>query len=261
MTASDIALDGARERGAKGARDASPRKNIGGVERWASLVGGGALMAYGLSRRSWKGAALAAAGGGLITRGATRHCPVYQALGVDTAHAHWRGRNVATAIVPARTLEVERAVTIERPRQELYRFWRDFSNLPRFMDHLQSVSVIDDTHSHWVARSPVGKAVEWDAEITDELENELIAWRSMRGSDIRNAGSVRFADVPGGRGTEVRVDLRYDAPAGKLGAALARLFGENPDSQVHEDLRHFKQVMEAGETPTTDGQPTGKRWR
>lgn len=237
----------------------SSRANISEIEKWASLVGGGALLAYGLSRRSWRGVAFAATGGGLIARGAKRHSRVYEWLGVDTAHADWSRGNVIASIMPARTIEVERAVTIERPRQELYRFWRHFANLPRFMEHLERVDVIDDTHSHWVAKSPLGGAVEWDAEITDELEDELVAWRSTSHSTIHNAGSVRFSDAPAGRGTVVKVDLRYDAPAGRIGATFARLLGEDPEQQIREDLRHFKQVMEAGETPTIEGQPTGPR--
>lgn len=234
------------------------RVNVGRVERWISLLGGGALVAYGMSRKSWPRVALVAAGGGLISRGATRHCPVYGALGVDTAHADWSHGNVVAAIMPAHSVEVRRAVTVARPRDELFRFWRDFSNLPRFMQHLESVTPIDDTHSHWVTKAPIGKAIEWDAEITDEIENELIAWRSTQDTDVRNSGSVRFRDAPGGRGTEVHVDLRYAAPGGLLGAALAKLFGESPDQQVRDDLRNFKQMMEAGETPTITGQPMGE---
>ncbi|HEX6537169.1 MAG TPA: SRPBCC family protein [Gemmatimonadaceae bacterium] len=258
MSATTAAPQDERLRAPSPARE-HERANISDVEKWASLVGGGALLAYGLTRGSWRGMAIAATGGGLIARGATKHCPVYERLGVDTAHADWSRGNVIASIMPARTIEVERAVTIERPRQELYVFWRHFANLPRFMEHLERVDVIDDTHSHWVAKSPVGGAVEWDAEITDELENELIAWRSTRDSTIKNAGSVRFTDAPAGRGTVVKVDLRYEAPAGRIGAAFARLLGENPEQQIREDLRHFKQVMEAGETPTVEGQPTGPR--
>ncbi|TMC89174.1 MAG: SRPBCC family protein, partial [Chloroflexi bacterium] len=139
-----------------------------------------------------------------------------------------------------------------------YRFWRNFENLPRFMEHLKSVTVIDNKHSHWVARAPAGTSVEWDAEIINERENELIAWRSVGDATIGNAGSVHFTPAPGGRGTEVKVVLEYDPPAGRAGVIMARLFGEEPDQQVREDLRHFKEIMEAGEIPTTEGQPSGR---
>jgi uncharacterized membrane protein len=184
---------------------------------------------------------------------------VYDALGVDTAHGRVHPGKVLAHIMPAQTIEVERAVTILRPRAELYAFWRDFTNLPRFMQHLARVDVIDERRSHWVARAPADRLVEWDAEITDEMPDELIAWRSTADSDIGNAGSVRFTDAPGDRGTVVSVDLRYEAPGGKLGALFAKLFGEEPEQQVREDLRRFKQVMEVGELPTTEGQPSGHR--
>jgi len=126
------------------------------------------------------------------------------------------------------------------------------------MDHLKSVTVNDNVHSHWVANAPAGTSVEWDAVIINERENKLIAWRSVEDADIGNAGSVHFTPAPGGRGTEVKVVLEYDPPAGKAGAIIARLFGEEPDQQVREDLRHFKEIMEAGEIPTTEGQPSGR---
>ena len=126
------------------------------------------------------------------------------------------------------------------------------------MQHLQSVTVIDLTHSHWVAKAPDGRDVAWDAEIINDKENELIAWRSIGDADIDNAGSVHFTPAPGGRGTVVKVVLEYNPPAGKAGKFVAKLFGEDPDTQVREDLRHLKEIMEAGEIPTTEGQPSGR---
>src|SRR5687767_9658192 len=139
--------------------------------------------------------------------------------------------------------DVTRAVTIDRPRDEVYRFWRDFTNLPRFMEHLESVELMDDRRSHWTAKGPAGSSVAWDAELTGDRPGELIAWRSLEGSDVANTGTVRFLDAPGGRGTEVRVSLTYDPPAGKIGTVIARLFGEELGLQVSKDLRRFKQVM------------------
>jgi uncharacterized membrane protein len=153
---------------------------------------------------------------------------------------------------------VEKSVTVNKSPEELYRFWRNFENLPRFMDHLESVRVEGEGRSHWVAKAPAGTTVEWDAEIYNEKENELIAWRSLEGADVDNAGSVRFEGDAEGSSTIVRVSLKYDPPGGVIGATFAKLFGEEPSQQIEEDLRRFKQVMEAGEPPTTEGQSSGR---
>ena len=126
------------------------------------------------------------------------------------------------------------------------------------MEHLQAVTVSGGNRSHWVAKAPLGQSVEWDAEIHNERENELIAWRSLEGSQVETAGSVHFTPAQAGRGTEVRVNLKYNPPAGQIGIALAKLLGEAPDQQIRDDLRRFKQVMESGEIPTTAGQPSGR---
>jgi uncharacterized membrane protein len=154
-------------------------------------------------------------------------------------------------------LSLHAAITVRRPRDEVYGFWRDLENLPRFMIHLRSVQVIDQRRSHWIAMGPAGKDVEWDAQIIEDRPEELIAWRSAAGAKVRNSGSVSFTDAPGGRGTEVRVELRFDPPGGMLGAAFARMRGEHPDQQVRDDLRRFKQVMETGEVVRSEGSPEG----
>jgi uncharacterized membrane protein len=155
-------------------------------------------------------------------------------------------------------MQVTRVITINRPVDEVYAFWRDFENLPRFMYHLEHVETTSDRRSHWVAKAPVGKAVEWDAEITDDRPNELISWKSIGADDdVRNSGTVRFSEAPGDRGTEVRVDLHYDPPGGKAGAFVAKLFGEEPSIQINDDLRRFKQVMELGEVVRSHGSPEG----
>jgi len=159
---------------------------------------------------------------------------------------------------PSDGISVERTVTVNRPASELYAFWRNFEHLPRFMDHLETVLTTANGQSHWVAKAPLGASVEWNAEIIEERSPELIAWRSLPGAQIPNAGTVRFRPATGNRGTEVKVQLTYNPPGGKAGAAVAKLFGQEPDQQVREDLRRFKQVMEAGEVPTTEGQPSGR---
>ncbi|HYD52009.1 MAG TPA: SRPBCC family protein [Gemmatimonadaceae bacterium] len=149
-------------------------------------------------------------------------------------------------------IHTRRAITVGRPVAEVYAFWRDFTNLPRFMRHLESVTVLDESRSRWVAKAPGGTTVEWEAETTMAVENELIAWRALDGSTVWNAGTVRFRPAPGGRGTEIRVDLDYDPPFGKLGSKAAMLFREEPGQQVQDDLRHLKQVMELGEIVLSD---------
>jgi uncharacterized membrane protein len=153
---------------------------------------------------------------------------------------------------PGGRLVRAQSITVNKQPEEVYQFWRDFSNLPRFMSHLESTEVLSDKRSHWVAKAPAGKKVEWDAEITDDKPNELIAWRSLENADIDNSGVVYFRNAPGGRGTEVHVQIDYSPPGGPLGAEIAKLFGEEPDEQIKGDLYRFKQVLETGEVVHSD---------
>ena len=230
-------------------RPVSSRINLGPVERGLSLASGMALLAYTLTRRPKLSLPLGLEAGYMVYRGATGHCVFYQMLGINRSAANGH-----------EGILVERAVTVNRPRQELYQMWRDFENLPRFMHHLESVQVdeVDSGRSHWVAKGPLGKNIAWDAEVIEERENELLVWKSLPGSLVESMGRVEFVDAPGGRGTIVHVSMQYNPPAGSLGAAFARLFGEEPGLQIKEDLRHFKQVMETGEIPTVEGQPSGQ---
>ena len=221
--------------------------NVGKTERLVSGIAGAAVIALALRRKRLRGV-LFPLGGTLLSRAVTGRCAVNRALGRNSA----KGDRVSP-LARGEGIRVERSITVNRPQEEVYRFWRQLENLPRFMDHLESVTVLDEERSHWVAKAPAGSKVEWDASIQDEIENELIAWRSLPGSDIDNAGSVHF--IPAGDGTEVRVVLSYDPPAGKVGAAVAKLLGEEPEQQVEEDLRRFKQVMEAVETPARSRKP------
>jgi uncharacterized membrane protein len=183
---------------------------------------------------------------------------VYHALGVSTGPADElldaaprsdvTGR--AATVNARKAVKVEHSVTIAKPRAELFAFWRNFENLPRFMDHLVAVRVDSPMRSHWEAKAPAGQTVEWDAEIVNEVPDSIIAWKSVGNPDVANAGAVNFSDAPGGRGTVVRVTIDYEPPAGKVGAALAHLFTEEPDRQVREDLRRFKQLMETGDLVT-----------
>jgi uncharacterized membrane protein len=231
------------------------RTNVGDGERWLSVIAGTALAAYGLKRRTAAALASAGVGAALLWRGTTGHCPVYQTVGLSTAGE--TGDNVSVAY--GRGTRVDAATVINASADAIYTFWRNFDNLPRFMHNLESVTVHDAMHSHWVSRGPAGSKVEWEAEIIHEVPGEVIGWRSIEGSSVKNAGSVQFKPATGGRGTEVRVELRYDPPAGRLGAAVSRLLGENPERQIREDLRRLKMILETGEVATTDGQPTGRK--
>ena len=176
------------------------------------------------------------------------------AYGARALRQNRHPERVSGALAKTRDIRVESAVTINRPRAEVYEFWRRIENFPRFMAHLESVQVIDARRSRWRARAPIGMSVQWDAEIVSEREPDFIRWRSIAGSGVRNHGSVRFTDAAAGRGTEVHVELRYHAPAGALGRLVAKAFGEEPGQQVREDLRRFKQLIETGEIAVTDGE-------
>jgi uncharacterized membrane protein len=217
-------------------RDASRLRNGNhqAWPRWGAIVGGSALAAIGLSRRSKAGAAIAAAGG-LLAFGGTR-----------------------ISSTP-KELHAEASFTINVSPEEAYRFWRNFENLPRFMSHLESVRVLGDRRSEWVARGPLQTPIKWTAEIVDERENQWIVWRSDPNSLVPNNGSVQFRRAPGDRGTEVTVAIQYAPPSGPIGKTLASLFGKNPSHIVREDLRHFKQLLETGEIATTVGQSHGRR--
>lgn len=197
---------------------------------------------------------MTALGADLIIRGATGRCVCYRALGINTA----RQGKAEPEDYYDNGIQVAQSVTINASPEMLYNFWRDFTNLARIMSHVESVEVIDDLRTHWVVKGPLDSHIEWDAEIINEEPYELIAWRSLPGAEVDNAGSVRFLHAPGGRGTQVRVNIEYIPIAGKIGAAVARLFGREPNQEVREDLRRFKRIMEAGEAPTNEGQPVGQ---
>ncbi|MEH2416281.1 SRPBCC family protein [Nostoc sp.] len=213
------------------------------VERWASLIGGGAMVLMGLRQGSLRGALTALAGGGLVYQGATKQSTIQKAQ---------------EAIGINQTIKVEKTVTINKSAEELYRFWHNFENLPTFMKHLKSVKVHNEKRSHWIANAPLGNSVEWDADILEDRENEFISWASVEGADVDNSGFVRFKKAPGDRGTEVKVVLEYNPPGGALGATVAKLFGEEPEQQIGDELRRFKMLMEAGEIATTEGQTSGR---
>jgi uncharacterized membrane protein len=236
------------------AREARARsdRNLGEIERWASIAAGAGLAAYGLSRLRSNGWIYAGLGALMLRRGVTAHCDFYEVAGINTAGV---AGDTRAALRGSRGVNVLESVTINRPIEQLYRFWRNLENLPQFMRHLESVEKVTDTISHWRAKGPAGTVVEWDAEIFNEIPSKLIAWRSLEGADVVSAGSVNFDADPGGRGTRVTVHLQYSPLGGKIGAAIAKLAGADAETEIREDLRRFKQLLEAGEVPATTVQP------
>lgn len=219
------------------------------VERWAFIAAGAAMLAYGLTRRTRGAAVLAAAGMPLVYQGMTSRSSIFAGRG-DTREE----------LGGERGIHVKESVRLERTVDEVYRFWRRLDNLPHFMSHLVSVDDLGSGRSHWVATAPVGTEVAWDAEIVEDLENKRISWRSLPGSTVATAGSVTFEPVRGGRSTEVRVHLQYEPPAGRAGALLAWLAGREPSQMIREDLRHMKQLLEAGEVPRAQSPGEATSW-
>jgi uncharacterized membrane protein len=212
------------------------------AENRLALGTGALLLLVGVSRRSAVGACLAISSAPLLYRGITGRWP-------DVLNGSHQPESTKAALGGGRGVHVRESVRLEIPLADVYRFWRRLENLPRFMTHLERVTEAADGKSHWVAAGPGGLVVEWEAEIINEIENKLLAWRSLPGSDIVTAGSVHFDAVRGGRSTQVSVHLQYAPPAGKAGARVASLFGREPSRTIREDLRHFKQQLEAGEVP------------
>jgi uncharacterized membrane protein len=219
------------------------RTNVSSAERWFSLAAGGTLVGLGATGKTPTLLSLLA-GGYLLNRAATGNCPMYQALGVSTS-----GATAPSSVIAAgHGTKVEHSVVVNKPVDEVYAFWRDFENLPRFMTHLIDVDTTTDGQSRWRARGPLGLSVEWHAEIVTDRPNEAIGWKSLQGSDVDATGSVHFRTVGPNR-TEVRVSLKYDPPAGQLGTAVARLIGFSPEEQIKADMARFKQVMESTSSP------------
>lgn len=230
-------------------------KNVGKVERAASFAAGAVLITRGLQKKGWLGTAATLLGIAFVRHGITGFCYTYRALGINSTEEP-QGRNVS---VPSeKGVRIDDAITVNRPRDEVYRFWRDLSNLAHFMENVESVNVSPGgNRSHWIAKGPGGTQIEWDTEIINESENELIAWRTIDGSGAPNAGSLHFKDASGGRGTEVKLELQYAATGGAVGAFMAKLLGDDPAQHIHNDLKRLKARLETGVIPETDGQPVG----
>ena len=213
------------------------------LERWASLAAATAVIAYGFTRRTAPGVALAMAAAPLAYKGLVGRWP-------------FENGDTRVALSGDRGIHVRESTRIERSVSDVYAFWRQLENLPRVLTHLEYVADLGNGRSHWVARGPADLSVEWDAEIINEVQDKVIAWRSLPESDVVTAGAVTFKPVRGGRATELSVHLQYAPPAGRAGALVARIVGREPAQTIREDLRRLKQVLESGEIPRTSlGEP------
>ncbi|MBD3337322.1 MAG: cyclase [Candidatus Eisenbacteria bacterium] len=221
-------------------------KNIARGERLASGVAGGFLLSWMRRGPRFLRLPLLAGAGYMLARALRGRDPVAEAVEVRRLRKDGAGPFIA-----------ERSVTIQRDRDQVYGLWRDLESLPRWMNRIESVRVIDDRLSHWIAHAPAGRKISWDAEITQERAPEYLAWRSLPGSIVDTHGDVEFRHAPGDRGTEVRVRIHYQIPGGTAAVLLAHFLGERPDVQLQDDLRRFKQLAEAGETAVVEGQPAG----
>ena len=220
--------------------------NVEGNERMGSGLLGSAMVLWGLRRHGLTGALAVAGGVALLGRAASGYCAVKDAVRArpftrEVAQEHgWPSATVTSA-----------AVTIGRPKEEIYRLWRDFSNLPRFMEHVQEIAVVTPQRSRWTVKAPLGKTVKWTSYVVEDVQNERIAWESESGAEVPNFGWVEFRDAPGNRGTEVRALIAYQPPYGEAGRLLNTLFRETPAHQMRDDLRRLKQIMETGEVATS----------
>jgi len=226
-----------------GRRFGGIERNVGGIERLGSILAGGALIGAGLLRRGVARPFLLGAGSALLFRGASGHCPLYRQFGINQVDRRRRD-----GVPGNQGLRIEYGLEVQCPAPELYQFWRNIEQLPRILRHVESVEPTDAWHSHWRARGPIGPALEWDAEIINEHENELIAWQSVYGAKLQNAGSVRFEPLSDSA-TYVKVCIELQPIGGTATLTLARLFGTDPQRELEEDLERFKDFAERELTP------------
>ncbi|MCB0060990.1 MAG: DUF2892 domain-containing protein [Caldilineaceae bacterium] len=263
-------------------------RNVDQTERQIAVATGGMLLLHAVLTRSRLSLLTGALGAALIWHGQSRHSPIYDALDMNTARQplwertpwdggngrqqqgdwqrqqEWQQRTMQQRQEPRQeprrgnTIEIERAVTVNKPAEELYNYWRKLENLPNFMEHLQTVEQTDETHSHWVASLAGGLPVAWDAEIVEDKENERIVWRTLPDAQVQQSGVVTFQEATGERGTVVHVDIKYSPPGGVVGEAFARMLNGVTAQQVKDDIHRFKSLMETGEVATVEGQPSGR---
>ncbi len=237
-------------------------RNIGQRERWISGVVGGTLTAYGIFRRDWLGSGLAVIGSALFYRGASGHSFLYQTMNISTAEQQPNfapGIPKTVSSIPGkRGVRVQRSMTVNRSAEDLFNYWYDIEKAPLYMDYIQSVLKTGERTSHWIAQRPMNKTIEWNSELLAVVPNKSISWHVHGKPTTANAGKVSFDATPDGHGTVVTLELDFLQFKGTLGTGLGVVVGHIPEKQVLETLRHFKELMEAGEVPTIKGQPTGE---
>ncbi|HET9605532.1 MAG TPA: SRPBCC family protein, partial [Nitrospira sp.] len=223
---------------------ADAAQNIGDTQRLVSAIAGIGLVIEGWRRRSMAGGALAVGGMALLYRAATGYCVALAAMGIDMRGLEDTSRLGRRKVHSSQATKIRRSIEINKPPSELYRFWRALDNLPRIMSHLESVQVIAGRFSHWMVKTLPGlPTIEWDAEIINDVENERIGWRSLNDSDVDQAGSVEFEPVGDGQTTRLTVTLQYVPIAGRLGAAVSKVLGQDTDFKIADDLQRFKESM------------------
>jgi uncharacterized membrane protein len=223
-------------------------RNVSETERVVTGIGGAILVLSGLRRGGISGLLRLAAGGALVARASTGHCPMYENMGDDQQEqrlARQHGWEHAAV--------TRESIVINRPREQLFSFWRDFANLSKVMTHVERVDVIDSRRSRWLMQLPLGKELQWNSSVTEERQNERIAWSADDNADVRNAGWVEFRDASGGRGTEVIVQLAYEPPGGEIGNVLAKLWPQSPGALLKSDLKEFKEKVESGRIELQSG--------
>ncbi len=250
----------ARETNLSGNRDtanqnSTVRVNVSPMERWISAIGGGALAVYGLVRQDWGGAGIAILGAALVYRGATGHSAIYQGLNARQPQEQKLSTNIST-IPGGKGIKVRRTVTVNRSAADLYNFWHDVEKTPLYTPTVETVTQTGERTSHWVAKTPTGQTNEWNSELLEDQPGTLISWHVHGKSLTGDAGKVSFKPATGNRGTEVTMELDYYQNPAQI--AVANITGKAAEVQVMETLRRFKEIMEAHEVPTIEGQPTGK---
>ena len=220
-------------------------QNVGVTERIFCIVGGMGMMAVSMTRQGTQRAALLSGGGVMLYRGIVGRCPVFSLLGVSTAES---SKELEERLFAGKGITVEKSIVVDRPVHEVYRFWRNLSNLPRFMSHVESVKVLDDKHSYWVIRGPLNTKFEWEAEIFHEKQDEWIAWKSVDQYRFPNTGTIRFTPVKGKQGpaTELRITFAYKPPGGVVTRQISNFFKKEPGSVLDGDLLRFKEIIETG---------------
>lgn len=258
----------------------SQQTNMSQMERQISMALGALFLLHAVTRRSSASLITAPLGAYLFWRGQSGRSLLYEAFNINTAqqgswqgnggwqqNRQWQGNGGVQQIPiqqqreqqPSNRIEIKRAVTIDKPAQELYNYWRKLENLPNFMHHLERVEQTGDKSSHWKAKIAGGIPVEWDAEIVEDLPGQRIAWRTKPDAQVQQQGMVTFKPATGERGTVVEVDIHYSPPGGIIGEAFGRMLNGVTAQQVKDDIRRFKNLMETGEVPTVEGQPSGRR--